>query len=198
MTLTTYSGPPPLADMYRFSSDRGARPAGWAYYGRRWMRLASTPSWSADEMTSDTAGAPSGSLTSGSSWPTPTWSSSADEPSVFIGGQVFGLEQPEQTDWAGELRINGNPGAEVAAVLREHDLGRGRVGVVGMTDAALAAWHLSEMQAGAPEAELRRRLGPVRERAPGQQRGVAGRLPRDLRGDAGDLLGARAGDRIPG
>jgi Xaa-Pro aminopeptidase len=74
-----------------------------------------------------------------------------DAPSVFIGGQVFGLEQPEQTDWAGELRINGNAGAEVAAILREHDLASERIGVVGLSDAAFAAWHLSELQAGAPD-----------------------------------------------
>jgi Xaa-Pro aminopeptidase len=77
-----------------------------------------------------------------------------DADSVFVGGQVFGLEQPEQTDWAGELRISGNPGAEIAAVLRAHDLGNGRIGVVGLTDAAFSAWHLSELQSAVPEAGI--------------------------------------------
>jgi Xaa-Pro aminopeptidase len=95
-------------------------------------------------------------------WVSDVWQLVADthvvifknEKSVFIGGQVFGLEQPEQTDWAGDLRINGNAGEELAEVLSEHDLGSGRIGVVGLSDAAFAAYHLTEMQAGIPEATV--------------------------------------------
>lgn len=153
MTLTTFSGPPPRADKYRFSSDdererriRVLREAmehdgldALVVSGRDDIRSRGRTFWISD-----------------------IWQLVADthvvifreDPPAFIGGQVFGLEQPEQTDWAGELRINSNAGEEVAAVLREHDVAAGRIGVVGLTDAAFAAWHLSEMQAGAPEATV--------------------------------------------
>lgn len=151
MKTTSFTGPPPLADTYRFTTDdeRARRLAvlreametegldALVVCGRDDIRYRGRTFWVSDvwQLVADTHVVVF-----------------RDEASVFIGGQVFGLEQPEQTDWAGELRINGNPGAEVAAVLREHDLAAARVGVVGMTDAGLAAWHLSEMRSGAPEA----------------------------------------------
>jgi Xaa-Pro aminopeptidase len=74
---------------------------------------------------------------------------------IFVGGQVFGLEQAELSDWIGERRINGNPGAELATVLREHGVESGTVGLVGLSDAALSAWHFSELKAGLPTASFR-------------------------------------------
>ncbi len=151
MILTTYSGPPPQADTYRFTSrtERERRLGvlreemddlgldALVVCGRDDIRYRGRTFWVSDiwQLVADTHVV-----------------IFRDDAPVFVGGQVFGLEQAEQTDWAGELRINGNAGEEVAAVIREHDLGNGRIGLVGMTDAALAAWHLSELQAGAPEA----------------------------------------------
>lgn len=153
MCRTTFSGPPPLADTYSFSTDeerdrriqvlRDAMKAegldAMVVCGRDDIRYRGRTFWVSDvwQLVADTHVV-----------------IFHDAPPAFVGGQVFGLEQAEQTDWAKELRINGNPGEEVALVLREHELGTGRIGVVGMTDAALSAWHLSQMQAGAPEARF--------------------------------------------
>jgi Xaa-Pro aminopeptidase len=151
MNTTTIAGPPPTAETYRFSTDEererrmsalreamaGAGFEALVVCGRDDIRYRGRTFWVSDvwQLVADTH----------------VVVLPAADP-VFVGGQVFGLEQPEQTDWAGELRINGNPGAEIADVLIKYDLGAARIGVVGMTDAALAAWHLAEMKAGAPEA----------------------------------------------
>jgi Xaa-Pro aminopeptidase len=145
------SGPPPTADTYRFSTDEER--ARRIQVLREAMEAAGL-----DALV--VAGRDDIRYRGRTFWLSDVWQLVADShvivpnegDTVFIGGQVFGLEQPEQTDWAGELRINGNAGAEIAAVLRDRGLANGRVGVVGMSDACFAAWHLSEMQAGAPEA----------------------------------------------
>jgi Xaa-Pro aminopeptidase len=74
---------------------------------------------------------------------------------VFVGGQVFGVEQAELTDWAQEFRVSGTPGTEIAEVLNDHGLGTSEIGVVGMTDASLAFQHFSELKAGMPDATIR-------------------------------------------
>jgi Xaa-Pro aminopeptidase len=73
---------------------------------------------------------------------------------IFIGGQVFGTEQAELTDWASEFRLSGTPGTEIARVLSDHGLGKGTIGVVGMTDASLALQHFNELKDGVPDAKL--------------------------------------------
>jgi Xaa-Pro aminopeptidase len=74
---------------------------------------------------------------------------------IFIGGQVFGTGQAELTDWVSEFRLSGTPGTEIARVLRDHGLGEGTIGVVGMTDASLALQHFNELTEGVPDATLR-------------------------------------------
>lgn len=73
---------------------------------------------------------------------------------VFIGGQVFGVEQAELSDWVPDHRSNNNSGQEIAAVLAENDLSDGTVGVVGMSDASFAFWHYTELKNYAPEATI--------------------------------------------
>lgn len=73
---------------------------------------------------------------------------------VFIGGQVFGLGQSEETDWAGEFRVNGHPGKEIADVISERGLGDQRIGLVGISDASFAHKHYADIAAGVPQAEL--------------------------------------------
>lgn len=73
---------------------------------------------------------------------------------IFIGGQVFGLGQSEETDWAGEFRVNGHPGKEIAAVLKDNGIADQRIGVVGISDASFAHKHYLDLAAGAPDAEL--------------------------------------------
>lgn len=73
---------------------------------------------------------------------------------IFIGGQVFGLGQSEESDWPGEFRVNGHPGQEIAAVLKEKGLGDQRVGLVGISDASFAHKHYLDVAAGVPNAEL--------------------------------------------
>lgn len=69
---------------------------------------------------------------------------------IFVGGQVFGLEQAEQAKWPGEFRVSGHPGTEIADVLTSHGLGSARIGVVGLSDASFAAGHLNELTATVP------------------------------------------------
>ena len=52
----------------------------------------------------------------------------SDGAPIFIGGQVFGVEQAELTDWASEFRVSGTPGTEIARVLSEHGDGKGNIG----------------------------------------------------------------------
>ena len=78
----------------------------------------------------------------------------SDGAPIFIGGQVFGVEQAELTDWASEFRVSGTPGTEIARVLSEHGDGKGNIGVVGLTDASFAHQHYNEIREGVPDATL--------------------------------------------
>jgi Xaa-Pro aminopeptidase len=73
---------------------------------------------------------------------------------IFIGGQVFGLGQAEETNWAGEFRVNGDPGKEIAAVIKENGLADQRIGVVGISDASFAHKHYEDLAASVPDAAL--------------------------------------------
>jgi Xaa-Pro aminopeptidase len=73
---------------------------------------------------------------------------------IFVGGQVFGLEQAETSDWATEFRVSGTPGTEIAKVLSEHGSAKGNIGVVGLSDASFAHGHYLELAEGAPDATL--------------------------------------------
>lgn len=73
---------------------------------------------------------------------------------VFIGGQIFGLGQAEETNWSSEFRVNGDPGKEIAAVVKENGLADQRIGLVGISDASFAHKHYLDVAAGLPDAEL--------------------------------------------
>jgi Xaa-Pro aminopeptidase len=69
---------------------------------------------------------------------------------IFVGGQVFGLEQPRQNDWAKELHASGDPGFEVGKILQKNGVESGSVGIVGMTDASLAHHHFEQLRSVLP------------------------------------------------
>jgi Xaa-Pro aminopeptidase len=74
---------------------------------------------------------------------------------IFIGGQVFGVEQAEICDWPTEFRLSGHPGTEIADVLKSRGLDSATVGIVGLSDASFAASHLAELTDALPSAEIR-------------------------------------------
>jgi Xaa-Pro aminopeptidase len=78
-----------------------------------------------------------------------------DDGPIFIGGQVFGIEQAELSDWPTDYRINGHPGTEIGLILRERGLEGTTVGIVGLSDASFAAGHFFEFQAECPKATVR-------------------------------------------
>lgn len=73
---------------------------------------------------------------------------------VFIGGQVWGMSQAHMTNWAGEMRISGHPGVELGRALDDLGYAKARVGIVGLSDASLAAHHLNQLKETAPGLEI--------------------------------------------
>lgn len=73
---------------------------------------------------------------------------------VFVGGQVFGIEQAELSDWVPDHRLNGNAGQEIAKVLNDYGVADGTIGIVGLSDASFSHWHYLELQRGVPSATL--------------------------------------------
>ena len=78
-----------------------------------------------------------------------------DDGPIFIGGQVFGIEQAEILDWPTEFRLSGHPGTEIADVLKSRGLDSTTVGIVGLSDASFAAAHLAQLTDALPSVEIR-------------------------------------------
>lgn len=73
---------------------------------------------------------------------------------IFIGGQVFGLEQAEQAVWPGEFRVSGLSGVEIADVLKSRGLGSAAVGITGLSDASFGAGHLNQLTGALPDLSI--------------------------------------------
>lgn len=73
---------------------------------------------------------------------------------AFVGVPVLGLSQaPYQTQWIKEFRSNNFPGLEVASILKDLNLGAGRVGVVGLRDVIPYA-HIHQIEGALPKVTL--------------------------------------------
>lgn len=70
----------------------------------------------------------------------------------FLGGPVWGLEEARRTNWVGDFDLSGAPGACLGEMLQRAGLGRGSIGIVGLSDASFAAWHLDELRKTIPGA----------------------------------------------
>jgi ectoine hydrolase len=56
------------------------------------------------------------------------------EPS-YVGDPLWGISRAEAAGWIVDLRLTLTPGEEIAAILLEHGLARGKIGLVGVGDA---------------------------------------------------------------
>lgn len=150
MEITTPTGPPPKSEQYRYTSDdERAHRLGTL---RRYMEadgLSALVVTGRDDIR----------YRGRTFYVSDVWQLLADthvvifpdgDP-IFVGGQIFGLGQAQQqSDWVGEFRVSGLPGLEIADVLKNGDVTDGKVGVVGLSDASLAAAHLDQMKRELP------------------------------------------------
>ena len=74
-------------------------------------------------------------------------------PASYVGDPLWGTGRAELAGWIADLRLSHSPGEEVAAIVAEHGHGRGRVGLVGGSDAAAAA-HVRALEAALVEADI--------------------------------------------
>jgi Xaa-Pro aminopeptidase len=72
---------------------------------------------------------------------------------AFVGDPLWSVARAEAVEWLPDIRQSGDPGAEVASILRHHELARAPVGLVGIDDAAPAG-HVRSLEAALPEARL--------------------------------------------
>jgi Xaa-Pro aminopeptidase len=147
---TPIGGPPPATTPYRFTSD--------AERGRRLELLRSAMhDQQLDALV--VAGRDDIRYRGRSFYVSDVWQLVADThvvilpegAPIFIGGQVFGIEQADVVEWATTRLLNGNAGQEIANVLRTNAITSGRVGIVGLSDAAFSAWHLNVLLADLPD-----------------------------------------------
>ena len=149
MTQTPIGGPPPSAPVYRFTSDdERNRRLGALREAMRASSLSALVVAGRDDIRYRGRGF----------YVSDVWQLVAEthvvilpegDP-IFIGGQVFGVEQADVVEWAKVRLLNGNPGQEIAKVFGDNGITSGDIGIVGLSDAAFAAWHLSEMLVGQP------------------------------------------------
>jgi Xaa-Pro aminopeptidase len=71
----------------------------------------------------------------------------------FISDPLWGLARVPLVDWIQDARTTHNPGAEIGAILADHGLASGRVGIVGWSD-IMTAVHLEGIRAGSPGSHL--------------------------------------------
>jgi Xaa-Pro aminopeptidase len=72
---------------------------------------------------------------------------------VYVGDPLWGTARAEAAGWLSEFRLTATPGEEIAGILADLGLARGRVGLVGIADAASFA-HVNALQAAAKDAEF--------------------------------------------
>lgn len=153
MTVVSPSGPPPRSDVHRFTTDEER--------DRRLTALRHAMKqndWSALIV----CGRGDVRYRGRTFYVTDIWQLLADShvvilpdgDPIFVGGQVYGLQSASYSDWVHDRRMSGHPGTEVANILKENGLGTAKIGIVGMSDASLAAQHLNEIKDGVPEATL--------------------------------------------
>ena len=70
---------------------------------------------------------------------------------AFVGDPLWSVARAEAVEWIQDVRQSNEPGAEVASILSDRDVGAGRLGLVGLDEAAPAA-HVRELERSAPEA----------------------------------------------
>jgi ectoine hydrolase len=71
----------------------------------------------------------------------------------YVGDPLWGISRAEAAGWIRDLRLTQTPGEEVAALLSDHGLQRGRIGLVGIADAGSSV-HVDALRAAAPGAEF--------------------------------------------
>jgi Xaa-Pro dipeptidase len=74
----------------------------------------------------------------------------AGEP-AFVGDPLWSVARAEAVEWLRDIRQSGDPGREVATLLADGGLSSGRIGLVGLADAAPAA-HVRELERALPGA----------------------------------------------
>ena len=152
MTLTPVKAPPPRGDFVHSTPEERERRLGLLREGMAQQGLAALVVCGRDDIR----------YRGRTFWVSDVWQLLADthvvilpegDP-IFIGGQVFGLEQAEQALWPGEFRVSGLSGVEIADVLSSNGLGDAAVGITGLSDASFAAWHLQQMTEALPGLEI--------------------------------------------
>lgn len=69
----------------------------------------------------------------------------------FVGDPLWSAARAQAVEWIPDIRQTQTPGEEVAAILADHALSSGTVGLVGLADAAPAG-HVRALEAAAPGA----------------------------------------------
>jgi Xaa-Pro aminopeptidase len=71
----------------------------------------------------------------------------------YVGDPLWGVARAEAAGWVPDLRLTQTPGEEVGAILSDHGLGNGRIGLVGIGDAG-SALHVRALERAVAGAEF--------------------------------------------